>query len=82
MNAFYFLNYFIYSWYKKRDKDPLLFSFVTPVLLMYFNTFSIIFWMSILLDFKPPFTKTYYYMFLGCLALLSYLVLYRSSRYK
>lgn len=82
MNAFYYLNYFIYSWYKKRDNSPLLFSFGTPVLLLYFNFFSFVYWLSILFNFKAPFEYKYIFGLLVLLIAFSYFALYRNNKFR
>jgi uncharacterized protein YhhL (DUF1145 family) len=82
MSAFYFINYFIYAWYKKRDSAPLSASFFLPLLFLYFNIFSIVYWLSILFNFQPPFTKEYAISFFIALAILSYFILYHKARYK
>jgi len=83
MNAFYFLNYMIYAYYvRKRDSVPLSASFFLPILFLYFNVFSIIYWLSIFLNFPPPFTKEYAISFFILLAVISYFSLYHNSRYK
>lgn len=83
MNAFYFLNYVIYAYYvRKRDSVPLSASFFLPVLFLYFNIFSIIYWLSILFNFQPPFTMGYAISFFIALSILSYFILYHKYRYK
>jgi len=83
MKAFYFLNYVIYAYYvRKRDSVPLSASFFLPILFLYFNIFSIIYWLSIFFNFQPPFTKGYAIFFFILLAMLSYFSLYHNSRYK
>jgi hypothetical protein len=82
MNVFYFLNYVIYEWYKKRDNIPLFYAMAAANLLIYFNIFSIIYWLSIFLNFEPPFTKVYAISFFIAQSILSYFLLYHNSRYK
>ena len=82
MNAFYYLNYVIYDWYKKRDSAPLSASFFLPILFLYFNVFSIIYWLSIFFNFTPPFVKSNAIAFFIALTSVSYFTLYNRSRYK
>lgn len=83
VNAFYILNYVIYTFYlRKKDSVPVSASFFLPILFLYFNSFSLIYWAGIIFNFNPPFTKEYAIAFFIMLATLSYLVLYHKSRYK
>ena len=83
MRAFYYLNYIIFDFYRrKKDNAPLSASFLIPVLLIYLNVFSIIYWSSLLLKFSLPFSKVNAMIFLVILSGGSYFFLYHKNRYK
>jgi hypothetical protein len=81
MNVFYYLNFFIYRWYKSKDKDPLLFSFLAPVLLISTNIFCVFYCFNVISGIDLFNDKIYHYAPLLATSLFSYLVLYRGGKY-
>lgn len=83
MEAFYYLNYIVFEYYKrKKDSAPLSASFFLPILLISFNIFSIIFWVSIFFDFTLLVTKKHIIVFFLVLATKNYFILYHKHRYR
>jgi len=82
MRAFYILNYVIYRWYRTRDKDPLIFSFIAPVFLISTNIFCFIYLIEAALNINLHQDKYYHYIPLVVFSAFSYLVLYRNHKYR
>jgi hypothetical protein len=82
VKAFYFLNYVIHDWYKKRDEDPVIYSILATTMLLFFNLSSVVYWVSICFSLQQPLTKHYAIYSYGVLVALSYVLLYHRSRYR
>lgn len=83
MQIYYYFSYYIFDYYRRKaDSAPLIASFFLPILFVYFNVFSVLYWASISLRFSPPFTKNYAFGFIIFLSLVSYFLLFYKSRYK
>lgn len=61
---------------------PLSASFFLPIIFIYFNVFTALYWSGLLFKFTPPFTKTNGILFFIFLGSLSYFSLYHKYRYK
>lgn len=83
MEFYYYLNYIIFDFYKKRnDSAPLSASFFLPLLFISFNAMSILFWSSVLFDFKITITKKTSILLCVVIAIINYFLLYHKRRYK
>lgn len=81
---YYYLNYKIYSFYKKKkDSTPVAMAFFVSILLIYFNLFTVLY----LIDPDSFIEYTIYYskiksIGLGIsLGIINYFILYRKKKY-
>lgn len=79
---YYYLNYRIYKYYKrKKDNIPVFTAFLISIVLLYMNIFSIL----SIIDFLKPFlflsNKLHVLTLMLILAILNYLVLYKGKYY-
>ena len=83
MEFYYYLNYIIIDCYRrKKDSAPLSASFFLPILFISFNVMSILFWSSVLFDFKISIAKESSILFCAVIAIINYFILYHKRRYK
>jgi hypothetical protein len=84
MNLYFYLNYKVYKYYlKKRDSTPVAYSFMVPVMLVYFNLFSIFTVTSFFFkDIKAFATKLNVLLVFTLLSIINYLLLYKNKRYE
>jgi hypothetical protein len=80
MKKLYYLNYFIYKFYEKRDPDPFIYSFFGSSLLVSLNLLSIIILLQDFIGFQ--FYKYYSIFILIILFGINYFSLYKNSKYK
>lgn len=83
MNWYYYLNFKVYQFYKKRDNIPGFYSFLVTTALLLFNVMSIL---AIIGFFLPSFmrvmNKQNVLLMASFIGLLNYLLLYRGGSYK
>lgn len=80
MKKLFYLNYFIYRFYEKRDPDPFIYSFFGSSLLGSLNLISIF---IVFQDFAGfQFSKYYSVLILIVLLGLNYFSLYKNSKHK
>lgn len=81
MRAFYYLNYFIYRFYERRDSDPVIYVLNGSALIILLNLMTIFYALSYFL-LKWEFQLKYYiiialFILIGC----NYLLLYKNGNY-
>lgn len=80
MKKLFYLNYFIYKFYEKRDPDPFIYSFFGSSLLVCLNLMSIF---IILQDFVGFQFSKYYSIFIFIFLFgFNYFSLYKNSKHK
>lgn len=83
MTWYYYLNYRIYRFYKrKRDSMPVFFSYAATTLLMFINIFILLAVVNFFIPFFQLGNKYYTIVLLALLAIFNYLVLYRGKYYQ
>ena len=82
MTWYYYLNYRIYKYYqKKRDRMPVLFSYLGTVLLLFMNIFSVFGLIGFYYPLKAHINKLHVLVLMLLLVAFNYLVLYRGKYY-
>jgi len=79
---YYYINYSIYKFYKKRkDSMPVLFSFLGTLLLVFMNIFSVLSIIDLFSPFLLQINKYFVLLLMFIIALFNYLILYKGNYY-
>jgi len=83
MTAFYYLNYFIYRFYERRDPDPFIYSLNGSALLLVLNLMTFYYGISYFV-LNMQMSLNYYIIIVVLLILVgtNYILLYRKNKYE
>jgi hypothetical protein len=82
MNAFYYLNYFIYRFYERRDSDPFIYSLNGSSLLVLLNLLTLYYGVTYFYLKQEARLGLFVVIILLVIVTVNYLVLYRNNRYE
>lgn len=82
MTWYYYLNYRIYSYYRKRDNMPVFFSFLATTTLVTLNIFSILCVVGFFYPLTNVINKINMLVLYAVMAIFNYGVLYRNKYYE
>ena len=86
MEYYYYLNFYIYRYYKRKQDVPLISTLLVVALLLHLNVFTIIIIYQFITDFwntpkLDPNYKIIVIVFLFFLVILNYFLLYHNKKY-